>query len=715
MADKPFYQAIMMSRLKNGVWQEPVVINDQVEADDHCQICSISPDGREIFISRIEEDGGYNLYTSTLKKGKWTKMKMMEEGINTEYDETHAVVAPDGKSLYFTSNRPGGEGAMDIYKALKTEKGQWIKPVSLGKPVNSIYSEETPFFSEDGKILFFSSMGHATMGGYDVFYSSLLPTGNWSFPANMGYPVSTSDDDLFFFPLGNGTSALYSGSMDKGGGMPRICVVNLDTTKVQTAIAVKGKITLGDNIQDLDQSFTVDLLDRSGVNTLKTVIPDIKTGEYTMDLPQGNYQLVMKGEGYSDKKEDVSLISGITRNDIQVSSTLTPEEVTAGEFLVKKNVLFDFNSAKLDSAASHEIEKLYKIMQLHPEIYVQITGHADALGSDAYNLDLSARRARSIVDYLTARGIAGERFLSAGAGEKRIVAININPDGTDNPLGRRFNRYAEIKLINNSNQNIRVEETYVPEHLKPRVEKKYLILLKEPVTDSLNIPGTITGETVKMIPTDMGKLYYLGDFPTREYTLHLLNDLIDKDFPDARILPVSELDELLMTYRGTKELHKGPFTIQIMALRKPIDISWFKPVGGEVTQFMSEDGFNRYTTGFYLKMEDAEADLEKLIGKGYADAFIIAVNQYSNIPSTEDGAEISTQFYYTILFSSTKVPPGKKTFKGITDINIRKDKDGYYHYHTGLFPTRFMAEKEMARLRASGYTNTFIKQIGESK
>jgi hypothetical protein len=192
----------------------------------------------------------------------------------------------------------------------------------------------------------------------------------------------------------------------------------------------------------------------------------------------------------------------------------------------------------------------------------------------------------------------------------------------------------------------------------------------------------------------------------------LLNDLIDNGFPDARIMDASELDELFLSYKGKKDLHKGPYTIQIMALRKSVDLSWFKPVG-EVRQFISDDGLNRYITGFYAKKDSAQMDLEKLVSLGYSDAFITDLNQYSKIPPQNDGTTVSTQYYFTIQFSATKMPLGKKNFKGITDINIHRGKDGYYYYNTGLFPTRFMAEKEMARLRSIGYTDTFIRQIGE--
>ena len=706
-SDKTFYSAIMMCRLKNGVWQEPIVINDQLGADDNCHVCSINPGGDKIFLSQREEDGSFDLYSSTLKKGKWSKMKKLNEEINTFYDETHAVVTPDENYLFFTSNRPGGMGAMDIYVSKKNSRDDWEIPIPLGEPINSPYSEETPFFSEDGKILFFSSMGHSTMGGFDVFYSSRLPDGRWSFPANIGYPVSTSDDDLFFFPLGNGRTAYYSGFMNTGEGNQTICFVDLDTTKNINSVALKGQIKLKDNIMEFDSGFSVNVIDKSLVkDTLATLSPDKKTGVYSMNLNPGNYDVIIKGEGYSDKTENVSIVQGISQNEINMESGLSPASVTSGEFLTIKNVLFDFNSDKLDQKSLHEIEKLFKIMELHPAIYVQITGHADAVGKETYNINLSIRRARRIVDYLVNKGISKERFISRGVGESESIAINTNPDGTDNPSGRRLNRYAEIKLINNSDINIKVEDIYVPEYLRPKANQRYSVMLKESDSRINNIPDKISGENIRMIEADKGYLYLAGNFTSKEDALILLNEAIDNGYPNAGIVKNSEISEMVNSMSDLNESGKGPFTIQILALRKAINPADFKSFEN-LTQYISGDNFFRYTTGIYFSRDSARTHLQKIINRGFPDAFIVELSAYEVNPDIT----INKDYFYTIQFSATRKPSNKKEFKKISNIRMNFGDDGYYRYTSGIYSSRYSAQVELNKIRSLGFSDAFIKKI----
>ena len=244
MVRKPFYSAIMMSRMKNGHWEEPHNINSELKADDDCSVCDISDDGRELYLIRNEEFDK-NIYVSYFKKGKWSEIQALDRNINSIYNETHASVSHDRKQLFFISDRPGGVGARDIYFAERNADGSWGEPKNAGKPLNTIYSEETPFLLEDGKTLFFSSMGHPGMGGFDIYYSRQLPNGSWSQPSNLGFPVCTSDDDLFFYPLADGKRALFTSFQDflPGG---RILLVDMNNTTEKWKYEFSGKITTED-------------------------------------------------------------------------------------------------------------------------------------------------------------------------------------------------------------------------------------------------------------------------------------------------------------------------------------------------------------------------------------------------------------------------------------------------------------------------------------
>jgi hypothetical protein len=140
------------------------------------------------------------LYSSTLIGETWNEPQLLGSDINTANWETHATVAADGSGMYFVSDRPGGLGGRDIYRCVKLPNGEWSRALNIGNQINTPFEEDAPFLSADGKTLYFSSNGHTTMGGFDIFYSRLGDDGLWGLPVNMGYPLNTVDDDVFFIP-----------------------------------------------------------------------------------------------------------------------------------------------------------------------------------------------------------------------------------------------------------------------------------------------------------------------------------------------------------------------------------------------------------------------------------------------------------------------------------------------------------------------------------
>jgi tetratricopeptide (TPR) repeat protein len=203
-----FYDAVFYTEKKNGAWTPPRNITPELGVDGDVYPTCLSHDGTQLFIYRNDNFIG-NLYTSNLVNGLWTPLVKLNENINTKYWESHASITKDGKTLYFTSNRKGGFGGLDIYKSGKMSNGDWGPPVNLGASINSPYNEETPFITENGRKLFFSSYGHYNMGGYDVFMSVMQSDSTWASPVNLGYPVNSTDDDIFFCPVGNGEIAYY--------------------------------------------------------------------------------------------------------------------------------------------------------------------------------------------------------------------------------------------------------------------------------------------------------------------------------------------------------------------------------------------------------------------------------------------------------------------------------------------------------------------------
>jgi tetratricopeptide (TPR) repeat protein len=210
-----FYDAIMFSRLLNGKWMAPLNITPEIQSDGDFYISCLSADGKQLFLSR---DDNYNsdIYSSSFNGGVWTKTVKLNKNINTKYWESHGFISEDGEELVFASDRPGGFGGLDLYLSRKVN-GDWGPVVNLGPEINTPFNEDRPFLINKGKTLFFSSQGHENIGGYDLFRSDMQSNGLWNKPQNLGYPLNTPDDNVFFMPVGDGKSGYYSDIKESTG------------------------------------------------------------------------------------------------------------------------------------------------------------------------------------------------------------------------------------------------------------------------------------------------------------------------------------------------------------------------------------------------------------------------------------------------------------------------------------------------------------------
>lgn len=228
ISELPFYDAIHLSRKVDGKWTEPEVLNPQVGSDGDMYPTSLSFDGKELYMVKRNENNN-DIYVSYLGTDFWSKAVPLGQNINTGTHETHASISSDGKMLYFTSARRGGYGGLDIYRSARSASGDWGEAENLGPTINTEGNEETPFLSDNGMQLYFSSEGHFNMGGYDIFYSKLDEDGQWEDPINIGYPVNTTSNDLFFYPIGDGHQAYYSRIEREGPHAFNIYLVNIDS------------------------------------------------------------------------------------------------------------------------------------------------------------------------------------------------------------------------------------------------------------------------------------------------------------------------------------------------------------------------------------------------------------------------------------------------------------------------------------------------------
>jgi hypothetical protein len=228
---------IFSSTYADTAWTTPKNITSVLGTGKYMQTCDLSFDGLSLLLAS-DDPGNNDIFISRFNRNKWSKVSPLDKTINSKSNETHASFSPDCRTIYFTSDRKGGEGDLDVYVSELDKKGNWGKPVNMGKSINTPFNEETPFVTDDGKKLFFSSEGHAGIGGYDIFSIDLdKPDAS---AVNVGYPINTTDNNLFFRPVGDGLSAYYSYSGPESYGGRDIYLVNLPkpVTEEQVAEAV---------------------------------------------------------------------------------------------------------------------------------------------------------------------------------------------------------------------------------------------------------------------------------------------------------------------------------------------------------------------------------------------------------------------------------------------------------------------------------------------
>ncbi|MGC1391291.1 MAG: hypothetical protein WA816_09655 [Bacteroidales bacterium] len=296
--------AIFFSKKERGKWQTSIEITAQLNAGEDCSSCSLNSDGTELFLYKTDNYDG-NIYSSNFVNGAWTPIKKLNKNINTKFYESHACISADGKKLYFTSNRDGGQGNLDIYVSEKDASGDWGPAVNLGAAINTPFNEDTPFITQNDSVLYFSSEGHSSMGGFDIFKSQKTGTA-WKTPVNIGYPINSTDDDRFFQPVNNGLNAYYSMTTDYK--KKEIFYLGLGKTDVNQLFEIKGKFSLKDTVVTFDENYSIHLINKASGDTLDVGYPNKYTGLYSFAVAPGQFRIFYKGFGYLTQTIDTSIV-----------------------------------------------------------------------------------------------------------------------------------------------------------------------------------------------------------------------------------------------------------------------------------------------------------------------------------------------------------------------------------------------------------------------
>lgn len=304
-----FQDALLYTRKVNGKWSQPVNIIPDLGLgfEEGNYATSLSDDGSELYVYRSGDDYDGNIYVTRRVGEKWSTLEKLNNNINTKFWESHASVSHDGRKLYFTSNRKGTLGGLDIYVSEKDSTGNWGPAKNLGASINTRYNEETPFLGEDDKTLFFSSRGHFNIGGHDIFYSTLDEEGNWTLPINTGYPLNSTDDDVFFNPTKDGYSAFFSILDTTGYGLADIYYIEIFSNKHPRNFIIRGIARVKDLMKNFRDSIKISALTIKDPDTKVIIYTDPVTGEYKFELPQGEYSIAFEARGAEKLTTDLEL------------------------------------------------------------------------------------------------------------------------------------------------------------------------------------------------------------------------------------------------------------------------------------------------------------------------------------------------------------------------------------------------------------------------
>ncbi len=299
-------EKIYYSKRVDNKWTKAKLLRVFYKKYDHESAASVSADGTELFIFHNDIEGK-SIYVSYFDGSEWNTPKKLPSPINSRADETHASLSADKSTLFFTSNREGGYGGMDVYMTKLNANGKWGAPKNLGPNINSLYDEDTPMLHPDGKTLYFSSEGHNSMGRMDVFYSEMKPDSSWTPPVNLGYPINTPDDDFFFVPTINKSEAYYASSRfkDNYGGADIYHVKFKENFSGNLAV-IEGVIKKdGDTPLEKIRILVTDLDNNRLVGDYR---PDSRTGTYIMFLETGNlYEIKQVIGGKREKIEHLDI------------------------------------------------------------------------------------------------------------------------------------------------------------------------------------------------------------------------------------------------------------------------------------------------------------------------------------------------------------------------------------------------------------------------
>ncbi|MTI22997.1 hypothetical protein E1176_18345 [Fulvivirga sp. RKSG066] len=355
-SNEDFVEEVYISYNSSGNWTQPQPI--EIISDYNVGTAGLSADGQRMMVFIGGAQGTGNLYSISKSGASWSKPTSLGNRINSRHLETTASLTPDGKTIYFASNRPDGYGGLDIYMAKMQENGEWGAPVNLGPEVNTKYNEDAPFIHPDQWTLFFTSDGHNTIGGRDIFVTRLFNE-EWTTPENMGYPINTTANDNYFNLTADGRKGYFSSDRKGGQGGQDIYSIEMPEEEANIPLTmVKGRILDGETMKALPT--TIYVIDKESGQKLDFVYqPDPETGNYLIILPPAkNYDMIIESEGFLPYTLNINVPGQTYFYELYqeiLLKTIKQFDVVVGQEVEVRNAFYDTHEdAVTDLRQSHE-------------------------------------------------------------------------------------------------------------------------------------------------------------------------------------------------------------------------------------------------------------------------------------------------------------------------------------------------------------------------
>jgi outer membrane protein OmpA-like peptidoglycan-associated protein len=402
---------------------------------------TLSSNGTYMFFTACDRPGGLgscDIYFSSLNGGKWTEPMNLRSPVNSPSWESQPSISADGKTLFFSSSRPGGSGGKDIWLSRLTEKNLWTRPINLGNLINTDGDEMSPFIHFDGKTLYFASDGRVGMGGFDIYMTRLKTDSTWTEPKNLGYPINTYNDEMGLIIESEGQKAYFSSIRNKSNGKDIFSFNLYESVRPSPVSYMKGKVYDKETGRLLKANYEL-----INLSTGKTAIKNStdETGNFLVCLPSGfNYGINVSKPGYLFYSESFMFEGQHTVVEPYIKKIIL-NPIKIGEKMQLANVFYEIDSWQLKKESISELNNLASLISENKDIIIEICGYTDSTGSDEYNIALSEKRALSVVNYLINKGIPPGRLKYKGYGNTSPIGDNVTSEG------RKLNRRTEATVI----------------------------------------------------------------------------------------------------------------------------------------------------------------------------------------------------------------------------------------------------------------------------